>query len=134
MEEHFYFSLFLFLFSFLIFSFFFFFFPSYFLLFFYFLFIIFMHLRTFKQHITCYSSPHPCLNDCSSSSIEVRGPVAAKEYKILVFLYKSFEIFKSILHVETHIIDESLHMLFVLKYCQKIFRKIHRKIIHTQLG
>jgi hypothetical protein len=55
----------------------------------------------------------------------VRGPVAAKEYKILVFLYKSFEIFKSILHVETHIIDESLHMLFVSKYCQKIFRKIH---------
>jgi hypothetical protein len=31
------------------------------------------------------------------------------KYKILVFLYKSFEIFKGILHVETRIIiDENL--------------------------
>jgi hypothetical protein len=39
----------------------------------------FMLLWTFKKHSTCYNSPPPCLNDCSSSSIEVRGPMAAKE-------------------------------------------------------
>jgi hypothetical protein len=53
-------------------------------LFLFFLFFIFyssffMLLRTFNQHSTCYSSPPPCLNDCSSSSIEVMGPMAARE-------------------------------------------------------
>jgi hypothetical protein len=38
-----------------------------------------MLLRTFKQHNTCYSSPSQCLNDCSSSSIEVRGHMDARE-------------------------------------------------------
>jgi hypothetical protein len=59
-------------FSFLIFSFFFFF-------YFFSSFIIFMLLRTFKQHSTFYSSPPPCLSDCSSLSIEVRGPMAGRE-------------------------------------------------------
>jgi hypothetical protein len=47
--------------------------------FFSFLFIFFMLLQTFKLHSTCYSSPLPCLNDCSSSGIEVRGPMVARE-------------------------------------------------------
>jgi hypothetical protein len=44
-----------------------------------------------------------------------------------------FEIFKGILHVENHmIIDESLHMLYVSKSCQKISRKfVERSSIHN---
>jgi hypothetical protein len=77
-----FFSLFSFLFVFLFFlssSFFLSFLHFFFSLFFIFLFFIFMLLQTFKQQSTCYSSPPPCLNDCSSSSIEVRGPMADRE-------------------------------------------------------
>jgi hypothetical protein len=53
----------------------------------------------------------------------VRGLWLLEKYKILTFLYKSFEIFRGILHVKTlhdlACIDESLHMLYVLKSCQK---------------
>jgi hypothetical protein len=52
-----------------------------------------------------------------------------------LFPYKSFEIFKGILHVETRmIIDESLHMLYVLKSCQKIFRKFVERSSILNLG
>jgi hypothetical protein len=58
-----------------------------------------------------------------------------EKYKILVFLYKSFEIFKGILHVETRIIiNESLHMLYVLKSYQKIFRKFIERSSIVNLG
>jgi hypothetical protein len=95
-----------------------------------------MFLRTFKQHSTCYSSPPPCLNDCSSSSIKVRDIWPLEKYKILVPLYTFFEIFKGILHVKTFMI--LLHW-WVPPYviCRVILlenlQKIHRKIIHTQV-
>jgi hypothetical protein len=42
-----------------------------------------------------------------------------EKYTIIVFLYKSFEIFMGILHVKTPhdlgCIDESLHMLYILE-------------------
>jgi hypothetical protein len=129
-DEQFYFSNpFLFIFSYFFFlSFFFFpsFIFSYHLFIYYFLFIISMLLQTVKKHSTCYSSPPPCLNDCSSSSIEVRGLWQLEKYQILVFLYNSFEIFKGILMSKlawSCCIDESLHMLYVLKSCYKISRK-----------
>jgi hypothetical protein len=52
-----------------------------------------------------------------------------------IFLYKSFEIFKGILHIKTRmIIDESLHMLYVSKSCQKIFRKFIERSSILNLG
>jgi hypothetical protein len=74
----FYFSYFSFLFFFYFF-FFFSFFPSYFSSLYFFILQFLCSSKLFRQHSTCYSSPPPCLNDCSSSSIEVRGPMAAKE-------------------------------------------------------
>jgi hypothetical protein len=74
--------------AFLFFSFlFFFYYFSFLLLFFLFFFIhyfsslfLFFHSPFFMLlRTTCYSSPPPCLDDCSSSSIEVRGPMAARE-------------------------------------------------------
>jgi hypothetical protein len=52
-----------------------------------------------------------------------------------MFLYKSFEIFKGIHHVEARmIIDESLHLLYILKSCQKIFRKFIERSSILNLG
>jgi hypothetical protein len=103
-EEHFlFFSLFLFPFRFLFFlsSSFFLSFLHFFLLFI-FLFFISVLLRT------CYSSPPPWLNDLSSSSIDVRGAMGAKEAQNPCIPLQIFWIFKGILHVKT------LHNLVVL--------------------
>jgi hypothetical protein len=61
-----------------------------------------------------------------------------EKYTIIVFLYKSLEIFMGILHVKTPhdlgCIDESLHMLYILESCQKIFRKFIERLFILKLG
>jgi hypothetical protein len=64
----------------------------------------------------------------------VRGPMAAREVQSpcvpFINLLKSSRASSMSKLRMIVCIDESLHMLYIFKSCQKI----HRKIIHTQIG
>jgi hypothetical protein len=143
-SEHFYFSLFSFL---SLFSYFFpspsffsffpspYFFPSPSSL--YFLFFIFMLLQAFKKHSTCYGSPPPCLNDCSSSSIEVTGPMAAREVRNPCVPLSIFWNLQG--HPTWQNSHNQLHWwvppyVICLEIMPENLQKIHWKIIHAQFG
>jgi hypothetical protein len=79
----------------------------------------FMLLWTFKQPSTFYSSRPPCLNDCSSSTIEVSGPMAAREVQNPCVPLQIFWSLQGHPPCRNSTFDESIHMLYILKSLQE---------------